>query len=230
MVKIIKCSNCGEYKPGCAGYCGRCYQNIRNHNRVKNAPLKRCECGDPLCTEIIPSITNIGTVRKVAKGHENRGHKPHNFKGYTIHKQGYIACYAPDHPYCTKHTKQVMEHRLIYEHYLYIMFDEHIYIPKYVDIHHINGIKDDNSLINLTPLYRPEHTSITSKNRDYDIIDTSKRFCNLCGGHKTAIRKGRYRRGKSKRWHLDINGYLCHWCYEVIRDCRKKFGLPTSGY
>jgi hypothetical protein len=35
---------------------------------------------------------------------------------------------------------------------------------------------------------------------------------------------------KGKKWHIDINGWLCHWCYEVIRDCRKKFGLPTSGY
>ena len=193
-----------------------------------NAPLIKCQCS-PDCKTMICSITNTGKPKTHAKGHESIGIKRHLLKGYTIDKKGYILDYRPYHPFAN-HLGYVRDHRLVYEHYLYIMFDEPVYIPLSIDIHHENGNVQDNCLINLTPLDRTKHSIITSKNREYKIIDTSGRSCNLCGGYETATRKGKQRRGKSKRWHLDINGYLCHWCYEVITDCRKKFRLPTSGY
>ena len=191
---------------------------------LDNAPLKKCECS-PDCKEMIVSIVNTGKPRKYAKGHENLGRIYSNRKGYTIDKDGYILIYVSDHPYKTK-SNCVREHRLIYEHYLKILFDEDIYIPLDYDIHHINGNKDDNSLINIIPLHKSIHRGLEGKTRQYKTIDTSERFCNLCGSYETKIRgKGKQRRGGGKRWYRDITGFLCINCYDIIREYKKKFGL-----
>ena len=62
--------------------------------------------------------------------------------GKTIHKEGYIQIYIPNHPFCVN-GKYVMEHRLIAEKCL------RRYLTKIEIIHHINGIVSDNRPENL---------------------------------------------------------------------------------
>lgn len=97
------------------------------------------------------------------QGHNSVGSMHNMWKGgICSNYEGYILCYSPDHPY--KNTRNtVYEHRLVYEHYLKILFDEDIYIPKGIDIHHINGDIRDNSLINIEPLTKQYHGSLSGK-------------------------------------------------------------------
>lgn len=75
----------------------------------------------------------------------------HPRKERRITSKGYVCRYVPDHPCATKNGL-VMEHRLVVE--------EHIghYLDKDMDVHHINGIKDDNRIENLMVLTHSEHT------------------------------------------------------------------------
>jgi hypothetical protein len=222
--KIIKCKLCNEYKNHKSkGYCNACYQQLRYDRLYKDIPLKKCEC-KPECQEMIYSTNTNGKPLSRAEGHERIGKKPHNFKGYEIDRDGYILIHAPNHPYRTV-DKQVRAHRLIYEHYLYIMFDEPVYIPKEIDIHHIDGNVQNNALINLEPLRHDEHGSISNIGRVFPILDTSNRHCNLCGARTTRINGH-----NGANWRIDINGYLCDDCNLMIKYHRKKFGLSTSGY
>ena len=121
---------------------------------------KPCACG---CKYLVKIVDKQGRIRTLKQGHNSIG-ETHPMWSGGIHPnyEGYIVCYAPNHPYKTSRNS-VYLHRLVYEHYLYILFDEQIYIPKGIDIHHINGDIQDNSLINIEPLTRSYHGSISGK-------------------------------------------------------------------
>lgn len=78
-----------------------------------------------------------------------------NWKGGKIIHHGYIYIHAPDHPY-SHPNGYVHEHRLVMEKKL------GRYLEQYEDIHHINGIKDDNRIENLQLLSHSQHISITN--------------------------------------------------------------------
>ena len=81
-----------------------------------------------------------------------------NFNGYRRKtSKGYIARYVPDHPMASTNGL-VMEHRLIIEESL-----GH-YLPPEFDVHHINGIKDDNRLENLAVMTHKAHTIYHNRN------------------------------------------------------------------
>lgn len=89
-------------------------------------------------------------IRSAATSGANCG----NFKGYRRKTpKGYIICYRPDHPYASKHGL-VMEHRLVVEEML-----GHYLSPEY-DVHHINGVKDDNRPENLQVMTHAEHSKL----------------------------------------------------------------------
>jgi uncharacterized membrane protein YheB (UPF0754 family) len=81
----------------------------------------------------------------------NKGVNHQSWKGGRYKDSwGYISCYAPKHPFATK-MGYVREHRLVVEKRIgrYLREDE--------AVHHINGIKDDNSDKNLQLMTDGEH-------------------------------------------------------------------------
>jgi hypothetical protein len=114
--------------------------------------------------------SNFGTIRKIlfyynvplrTKQEGNKlggeqisnGNKPHrhNNKGGIVNRSGYRAVYAPDHPYCNQ-GGYVFEHRLVMEKKLgrYLLPNEHV--------HHINGVRHENTEDNLSLLSPNDHS------------------------------------------------------------------------
>ena len=70
--------------------------------------------------------------------------KSHSWKGGVwIDKEGYVRIYSLDHPYNKNKTKYMFEHRIIMENLL-----ERSLFP-HENVHHKNGIRDDNRVENL---------------------------------------------------------------------------------
>lgn len=119
--------------------------------------------------------------------------------GKCINSQGYIMIYSPNHPN-KDHHNCVRQHRLIYENYLSIIFDEDIYITKGYEIHHINKQVDDNRLINLELLTHKEHKF---KHR----WDKSNRLCVMCNSKTTISKSGH------EYWYKYEDGFICNNCF-----------------
>lgn len=155
--------------------------------------LGKCQCGH--CNEDIPIRSKQKILYRYKKGH-------YNFKG--VKKCGlYQIIYRPNHPNAMK-DGYVLNHRLIYEHYLKILFDEDIYIPSDIEIHHIIPIDEGgtDALINLIPVTHKEHAR-------YHTTDMSDRTCSICGSDKTYIStQGLH------RWYGNKEiGFICASCH-----------------
>lgn len=117
-----------------------------------------------------------------------------------IDKDGYILIWQPKHPF-RNNNNLVREHRLVYEKYYNC-----ILLP-YTQIHHINGIRNDNRIENLTPCYNGQHTN------KYHKKDMSDRSCLLCGSNKTILRK----RNNQPIWFKYLDSFICHSCFHKER-------------
>jgi hypothetical protein len=142
---------------------------------------------------------------------------------YIEKHNGYLYRKDHEHPNTSKQG-YVAIHRLIYEHYLKILFDEDIYIPKGVDIHHIDGNRQNNSLINLTPLTKMDHARHTHTGNNYVYgrhKDTSNRICYNCRSDKTRTQiPSNKDRTPYLEWHhlpYDKVNWYCYNCYMRIR-------------
>lgn len=89
--------------------------------------------------------------RKRKLSEKMKGHRPFNWKGGRIKsKGGYIKVFRPEHP--NAHKKgYVMEHRLVMEGVI------GRYLQKNEEVHHKNGIKDDNRPENLEMVLYNSH-------------------------------------------------------------------------
>jgi hypothetical protein len=113
------------------------------------ATIKTCGmCGDEyavcvyhakrsrFCSHLC-SGRHVGRMRFGGKDHPGWG-------GGKVMRNGYVTVYSPDHPAVQdKRSKYVFEHRLVMEAKIgrYLARDE--------QVHHINGVKDDNREENL---------------------------------------------------------------------------------
>jgi len=86
-----------------------------------------------------------------------KGEKAYGWKGgrYKEGRDGYIMIYCPNgHPAYRSKTPHIPEHRLVMEKEL------GRYLSKDEEVHHINGIKDDNRLENLELVMKKAHFGI----------------------------------------------------------------------
>lgn len=137
-----------------------------------------CECG---CGEMASPgrrflVGHNSTGRKLSDDAKRRlreantGERSHRYGkrstnwqgGTTTTPAGYIAVWQPDHP--RARGRYVLQHRLVVERDLQAhapqseFLDHEGYLHRGVDVHHVNGVKDDNRLENLEPMWRSDHT------------------------------------------------------------------------
>lgn len=144
-------------------------------------------------------------------------------KGIKI-KNGYIIRRTPEHPKADN-RHYVPVHRLVYEHYLSILFDEEMIIPDDYHVHHINKDRKDNRLINLELLHTSDHTSHHNQGNTRRLgkhQDTSYRKCFECGSKITYIQQpyGNLKTPMPIWYHLpnDKTNWYCQICYARHRN------------
>ena len=136
-------------------------------------------------------------LSEAKKGKYTRENHSHWKGGRYKHDKGYVYVLKPDHPY-TSSKGYVFEHRLVMEQHL-----GRYLIPNIDDIHHINGIKNDNRIENLQLFEHGTHSSLTHRKYFGDEI------CSICGC-KTLINKKTGR----PMWHYNL---VCKKCYDKKR-------------
>jgi hypothetical protein len=110
-----------------------------HHNNGKhlNHWLCECDCGNHIVaatSSLMKGQKSCGCIRK--------GESNHNWKGGKITtRAGYVKKYAPNHP--NNIIGYVLEHRLVMEEVL------GRYLEPNEEVHHKNGVKNDNSIENL---------------------------------------------------------------------------------
>lgn len=154
---------------------------------------KRCACGG--CNELIDQFDSQGRPKRFKLGHNQwRG-------GRHLQAKGYVVVYNPTHPYAMS-GKYVFEHRLVMEQHLgrYLKPDE--------QVHHINGIRNDNRIENLELTNVLNHTRLYHHNK----VDMSNRKCSDCGSNHT-----------SSWWYRSgFNTFKCGKCYQRVWKINKK--------
>jgi hypothetical protein len=122
---------------------------------------KSCLCG---CGKLIPAFNRDGDLQFYAVGHASRLYAGHKSR----YKNGHEGMVGDKHPrwkpeltidkekgyVILKGKKKRYQHRDVYEKYY-----ECCLLP-YVDVHHENGIKHDNRIENLKPLYKTKHSEL----------------------------------------------------------------------
>jgi hypothetical protein len=157
-------------------------------------PSGRCECG---CGQRTTIATDTNASRRHFKGYPTpfvRGHHIYipeehwNFKGRR-HDCGYVYVYQPDHPDACDGalTGYVLEHRLVMERMLGRRLRPN------EDVHHINGIKDDNRPSNLVALTKSDHMS-GHRTGHLAHVHTRRTLADAAKRHWAAQRHARKRR------------------------------------
>jgi len=107
-------------------------------------------------------------------------------------------------------TNKKLIHRVVWEEH------HNACLLKWADVHHKNGIRDDNVWYNLEAMMKSRHSREYSGKK----IDMTNRFCFICNG-KTRIDRGYevWFKNPLKKQEL-----ICRKCYRKIR---RKLGLSN---
>jgi hypothetical protein len=109
-----------------------------NNSNHLNHWICKCDCGN----EVTASTGSLRRGKHLSCGCIRKGDENHNWKGGKITtKSGYIKKYSPEHP--NNIIGYVLEHRLVMEE----MIGRHLEPNE--EVHHKNGIRNDNSKENL---------------------------------------------------------------------------------
>jgi hypothetical protein len=140
------------------------------------------------------SLAKTGVISNASKG------------GRYKHGKGYVYVLKRDHPFADN-DGYIFEHRLVMEKQI-----GRYLVPNIDDVHHINGIKDDNRIENLQLLEHGKHTTLTNTK------DFSNAICSICHNSKTYIQKYNGRplwcyNGKNK----SMDNLVCKKCYDKKR-------------
>lgn len=130
----------------------------------ENNGFCHCGCGQKVAISA-RNLRRDGYVKgqpiRFVKGHMRpviayeREESPAWKGGRRVSSEGYVLVYAPDHPK-TGYTGYVREHRLVMERVYGRMLD------RTEEVHHLNGDKTDNRVVNLEVLPRSFHRRITN--------------------------------------------------------------------
>lgn len=187
-----------------------------NCNRCKDKNwLVVCACGK--CDDIITRFDKSYHERKYMAGHYHPKNPPHHkmekhpqWKGghYYSSISEYHYTRLSDHPYKTH--GYVVNHRLVMEQYLKILFDEDVFIPREYYVNHINLNKQDNSLINLEIVTPGQHDDARRIS-----LDMNDRRCATCHSMKTSTYKTKNLglRGSWTKHPTIKGGWECMNCY-----------------
>ncbi len=134
--------------------CPKCRGDAKRH------PCKKCEKlvrgGSVHCT---------GCLGEIRKGSDNAHWKD----GKTHHKKGYVLIRSYGHPRQSNHY--VFEHIIVMEKHLgrFLMDGE--------NVHHRNGVKDDNRLENLELWVKPQPSGVRVEDAISWAKEILKRYC-----------------------------------------------------
>ena len=164
--------------------------------RFKSFIMGKCRCG---CNEDI-HIRSGDYLQKYKRYHGRKGKNSNLWKcGLPKDKNGYQLITLPKHPFANS-DGLVRLHRFVYE-----LVYNCILLP-WIEIHHKDGNKENNSISNIIPLSKIQHTIISStKNMD-------NRICLLCN-----ITQKERIGTNSRRWYNYENGMICRKCYKRSR-------------
>jgi hypothetical protein len=94
------------------------------------------------------------------------GKQSPNYIGRFVTTQGYARVVRPEHPFRDSASNSVMEHRAALEEFMrehdpdsphLTSVDGALYLRPEVDVHHLNGARDDNRPENLVAMTKSEH-------------------------------------------------------------------------
>ncbi len=153
MSNIIKCQQCGkefEAKRSDACYCKECQIITRQKRQTQYEYHSRESC--PECGK--PMVRRAKLCRECNNKHQSwreLGEKNANWKGGKFTKaDGYIYIRV-------KRTSDGAGQSYKAEHHL-VWEASHGRLPKGWIVHHLNGIRDDNRLVNLVAMPRKRHS------------------------------------------------------------------------
>jgi hypothetical protein len=135
--------------------CGQCTNEFSPSSRHKLCPKCRsfnnrrlCQCG-----KLIYKTSNLCSECVLRSGNLNA-----NWKGGRVkHKAGYVMRLCPDHPRSSNNNGYVFEHILVMEEFL------NRYLIPGENVHHKNGVKDDNQIENLELWAKPQPSGARAK-------------------------------------------------------------------
>lgn len=155
--------------PDCSGivrtreYCGAHYLQLNRGQELKplKTPSKDELCSFDGCQKLKKGRGYCqGHLRQITSGRELAPLRPVNFRSGFKKADGYVFLYRPDHPSATQ-SGYILEHRMVMENHLGRQ------LMKHENVHHMNGVRDDNRLENLELWVRPQ----PSGQRLEDLLD-----------------------------------------------------------